>query len=379
MEVIYGNKKENGELRFPDNIKQVGKDSGRRKVYIEDYVYTFISDLRQDEYDDGLTGLLLGEIKKDKNNTYVFVKGAVEVTNAAVFTDKIAFTEETWPIANSVVAQFFGNMEIVGWYLNSTKITESQIEVINKADRESFSNEDKIFFMVNPETGKKDVFVKDGEKLKKTEGYAVFFEKNEPMQNYMTDMRKTFIGSRSDTDEETGRYRKIINKNSTPSKGTKRNFTIIYGLSMVLLILVLVIGINKINNYDKMKENLPANNVVEKETDKNNEKETTPVETVPGDITTVAETEPETEPQTEKQTEKPTEKPTEPPTEKPTEAPTEAPYDTYTVQMGDNFIKICRQFYGTESMADVGLIRAANNMTETDELLVGAVIKIPRK
>ena len=49
MEVIYGNKKENGELRLPDNIKQVGKDSGRRKVYIEDYVYTFISDLRQDE------------------------------------------------------------------------------------------------------------------------------------------------------------------------------------------------------------------------------------------------------------------------------------------------------------------------------------------
>ena len=294
MEVIYGNKKEHGEIKLPDNIKQIGKDNGKCKVFIEDYVYTFINDLRQDEYDEGLTGLLLGEIKKDKKCTYVFVKGAVEVTNAAVFTDKIAFTEETWPIANSVAGQFFHNMEIVGWYLNSTKISENQMDVINKADRESFGEPDKIFVMVDPEKARRNVYVKNGDSLKNAEGYYVYFDKNEPMQNYMTDIRRSYLGSRTDTDEETGRYRKIISQNSAPSKGTKRNFTIVYSLSMILLILVLIVGINKINNYDKMKENLPANNVVENETGKNNENETTPVETVPGEITSGAGTEAET-------------------------------------------------------------------------------------
>lgn len=99
--------------------------------------------MKQDEYEDGITGLLLGEVKKNNEGTYIFVKGAVEVTNAAVFTDRIAFTEETWPIANSRVREFFPDMKIIGWYLNSTTI--SDMEIIKKAHKESFNEEDNIF------------------------------------------------------------------------------------------------------------------------------------------------------------------------------------------------------------------------------------------
>lgn len=143
MEVIYGNKKNNQEVKLPLNIKKYGKTDGRCKVYIEDYAYTFINGLKQDEYEDGITGLLLGEVKKNNEGTYIFVKGAVEVTNAAVFADRIAFTEETWPIANNRVREFFPDMKIIGWYLNSTTI--SDMEIIKKAHKESFNEEDNIF------------------------------------------------------------------------------------------------------------------------------------------------------------------------------------------------------------------------------------------
>ena len=88
-------------INLPRNIRQIGTDKGSRKVYIEDYVHSFIRDTLVDDYDDGAVGVLLGEAKSDGDTSYIFVRGAIEVINAAVFTDKIAFTEETWPIVRS--------------------------------------------------------------------------------------------------------------------------------------------------------------------------------------------------------------------------------------------------------------------------------------
>ena len=377
MEVIYGNKKNNQEVKLPLNIKKYGKTDGRCKVYIEDYAYTFINGLKQDEYEDGITGLLLGEVKKNNEGTYIFVKGAVEVTNAAVFTDRIAFTEETWPIANSRVREFFPDMKIIGWYLNSTTI--SDMEIIKKAHKESFNEEDNIFFMINPKDNSPKLFMGSEGNLKALDGYTVYYEKNEEMQNYMTDVRKDHAEfSNEFSDESTGRYRQMLNEKRTASKSTKRNFTIIYGLSMFLLIVVLIIGVNNINSYDKMKDKTDGESKIagsENPTTKKN----TPVESVNGDVeTTPKQEEPETTTPAESQTTKPTEPETTTPA--PTEAATTAvQYDTYTVKAGDSFICICKQFYGNENMADVGLIRDANNMGENDELLIGMEIKIPRK
>ena len=175
MEVIYGNKKNNQEVKLPLNIKKYGRTDGRCKVYIEDYAYTFINGLKQDEYEDGITGLLLGEVKKNNEGTYIFVKGAVEVTNAAVFADRIAFTEETWPIANSRVREFFPDMKIIGWYLNSTTI--SDMEIIKKAHKESFNEEDNIFFMINPKDNSPKLFMGSEGNLKALDGYTVYYEK----------------------------------------------------------------------------------------------------------------------------------------------------------------------------------------------------------
>ena len=131
MEVIY---KDSGKVVLPKNVKQIGTKSGNRVVYIEDYAYSFIRDIKVDEDEDGAVGILLGEVKKADGVTYVFIKGVVEVLNAAVYTDHIAFTQETWPITKKYIAQYFSDYEILGWYLSSVKITEDSMDIINKAD-----------------------------------------------------------------------------------------------------------------------------------------------------------------------------------------------------------------------------------------------------
>ena len=58
MEVMYDGKTK--KINLPRNVKQIGEDNANRKIYIEDYAYSFIKDIVVDEDEDGAVGLLLG-------------------------------------------------------------------------------------------------------------------------------------------------------------------------------------------------------------------------------------------------------------------------------------------------------------------------------
>lgn len=387
MEMIYDNKKKQAKL--PKNIKQIGSEAGNRRVYIEDYAYSFIRDIKVDDFDDGAVGILLGEINVIDDITYIFVKGAAEVANAAVYTDRIAFTDETWPIVNNTVKQYFEGMDIVGWYLVSSKITSDDMYVINKADADNFNNQDNVFLMINPATRDEAFYEKKDSGLSELSGYIVYYERNEKMQAYMGDYRRSNEYVQKEESGE-GQYRRLVNSRKEPvTKSVKRHLTFVYCLSMLLIIVVLIIGVNSINNYDGgngsgMKDSGKEANAGVATTPE----ETVPVQTVAGDVTTEADTtrqeetttkEPE-ETTTERQEETTTKEPEETTTERPAETEpqqTEPSYQTYTVQQGDTYYKICERFYGTQSAEGVNRILEFNGLTTSSELLPGDTIRIP--
>lgn len=191
MEVVYHNNKQ-GKISLPNNVRQIGTEQGNRRIYIEDYAYSFIKDIVVDEDEDGAVGILLGETQESDGITYIFIKGVVEVTNAAVFTDRIAFTEETWPVTRKFIDHYFRDFNILGWYLCSSKITDKNMDIINEADAASFKEKDNVFFMVNSGAGD-EVFMEKGDKgLSPLTGYTVYFEKNTSMQRYMKEIQSDY-------------------------------------------------------------------------------------------------------------------------------------------------------------------------------------------
>lgn len=376
MEVIY---KDGGKTILPKNVKQIGTKTGNRVVYIEDYAYSFIRDIKVDEDDDGAVGILLGEVKKADGVTYVFIKGVVEVLNAAVYTDHIAFTQETWPITKKYIAQYFREYEILGWYLSSGKITEENLDIINKADKESFSDEDNVFFMVNEAAGDEGFWQKGENGLEIMSGYTVYYEKNPSMQRYMKENQSEYDAKYSSKPQEEatvkeinkGEYRNLAEKKGSSS--IKRNLTAIYALSMLLIIVVLVIGVNKINQFGKNTGNNSNGSTLEADADVNQKPSKTPVTSLESNI---KETEPTTEgPTTEEPT---TEEPTteEPTTEEPT---TEAPQKEetiYVVKAGDGLYRICINVYGKYDETLANNILAYNGIGMND-LQVGVELKIP--
>lgn len=389
MEIIYDDKK--GLSKLPKNIKQIGTEPDGRRVYIEDYAYSFIREQIVDEDETGLIGVLLGEVKIIEDITYVFVKGAAAVTNAAVSTDGIIFTEETWPVVNGTVAGYFDGLSIVGWYLVSNKITSDNMYMINKTDSDNFADDNDIFFMVNPSSRDEAFYEKSEKGLTELPGYVVYYERNEKMQTYMTEHRNE-TGVSEKSGKEDGRYRELVKERKNPvSRSVKKHLTLVYCLSMLLIIVVLIIGVNSINNYDGSNKN-DKNGQQANADVVTTEEETVPVETVPADVTTQAEETKKQEETTKKKEEatkkkeeatkkqEETTKKQEETTKKQEQtkpAQTEAAYQNYTIQQGDTYYKICEKFYGTQSSAGVKKILDFNGLTTSSELLPGSTIKIP--
>ena len=389
MEIIYDDKK--GLSKLPKNIKQIGTEPDGRRVYIEDYAYSFIREQIVDEDETGLIGVLLGEVKIIEDITYIFVKGAAAVTNAAVSTDGIIFTEETWPVVNGTVAGYFDGLSIVGWYLVSNKITSDNMYMINKTDSDNFADDNDIFFMVNPSSRDEAFYEKSEKGLTELPGYVVYYERNEKMQTYMTEHRNE-TGVSAKSGKEDGRYRELVKERKNPvSRSVKKHLTLVYCLSMLLIIVVLIIGVNSINNYDGSNKN-DKNGQQANADVVTTEEETVPVETVPADVTTQAEETKKQEETTKKKEEatkkqEETTKKQEETTKKQEEttkkqeqtkpAQTEAAYQNYTIQQGDTYYKICEKFYGTQSSAGVKKILDFNGLTTSSELLPGSTIKIP--
>lgn len=75
IEVVYSGEEheEQDEVRIPKNIHQIGNNSSNKKIYIEDYVMTYLKKSPSGE-DNVKYGVLLGDVKKGKRKCLYFCK-----------------------------------------------------------------------------------------------------------------------------------------------------------------------------------------------------------------------------------------------------------------------------------------------------------------
>ena len=77
--------RELSEIKLPKNIKQIGDVDSDKKIYIEDYAYTYINSVAHQKPDKNQAGILLGENMRNKSESCIFIKGVIK----ARFTGEI--------------------------------------------------------------------------------------------------------------------------------------------------------------------------------------------------------------------------------------------------------------------------------------------------
>ncbi len=174
--------------RLPKNIRQVGSPRGRHKIYIEDYVYTYIQGMARKE--EPCAAIFFGTAQVDKDIRCTFVSGAVECSAAIFKEENIHLDDSFWDYVYKEKKQFFPDLEIVGWFLGEAGMAMNLPAAVESAHRKYFAGRDKFLMLVDTLEGEEVFFVHEQGYLQKREGYYIYYEKNVPMQEYMVSKRE---------------------------------------------------------------------------------------------------------------------------------------------------------------------------------------------
>jgi len=377
-----GNMRGNADIRRPKNIKQIGDVSSNRKIYIEDYAFTYINSVAYQTPEDEQAGVLLGEVQKSDEEKCLFIKGVIRAKTPENETKQgIVFNEKIWEKIYAEIEKFFPDLEVVGWFAAMPGITQERFLYLKKLHMDNFSGGMKTMYLVNTCDKEENFYLYENGELKKQKGYVCFYERNYEMQEYMLEKRERKPIESPEKDKVMKSIRSIIQEKEE-MRQRRKNSVFLYGISSFMAVVVLVIGINLLNSYEKMKKfdtslsniALEISNISEKEKSIQTSDNSVSVNKISGDVyPTEAETESTESWTTQSQTEQSQ-------TEKQAESAemvkeADAAQTTYIVKKGDTIMSICKKYYGnTEKLNE---IIAVNNIEDADKLYIGQEIKLP--
>lgn len=243
-------------FKMPKNIRQVGKSNSSRKIYLEDYVMTFTKQLAGEDYGACRAAVLVGQYVKLEQSRCIFISGAVEVEGIDVAND-IVFSNDHWTTIYENIKKYFVDAEIVGWFLGGPGYLLEDKERILKAHIDNFAGQDKTLLTFDNMEKEETFYFYENNTLGRQEGYYIYYEKNEEMQNYMIEHkvdRKEKPSEEEQYDDRVSRDIRTIIQNKKPttdeSKGVNR---LMYAAGTLLAVIILVVGAAMLSNYDQMK------------------------------------------------------------------------------------------------------------------------------
>lgn len=163
--------------KLPKNIRQIGEKEDWIRVYIEDYVHTYIQRLRGLQEGGVSGGVLLGKRQRINGTMHLFIRGAVVAEDP--FWRSPAQTPGQLKAESSV---YFPELEICGFFVSSRQDRSSEVDLVRIFETH-FPSEYQILFNVRDQ--EEEVFSYSGHGLIRLAGYYIYYEKNEEMQSYI--------------------------------------------------------------------------------------------------------------------------------------------------------------------------------------------------
>lgn len=260
IETVYSNDgqdsvkngKGSASFKMPKNIRQIGKGNTQKKIYVEDYVMTFIKQLTSGEYSGCKLAVLVGQCIRLDNCRNIFISGAVEVkdidTEAGIF-----FNNDIWNSIYDDIKKYFADVEIVGWFIGGPGYLLDDEDKLLKVHIDNFAGQDKILITYDSIEKEEGFYSYENSRLTKLDGYYIYYEKNEEMQSYMIERKQEHSGEAS-YDDKVSRDIRTVLQNKKPEQEDNRSVSrLMYAAGTLLAVIILVVGAAMLNNYDQMK------------------------------------------------------------------------------------------------------------------------------
>ncbi len=379
-------------IETPKNVRQIGYIDKAHRIYVEDYVISFMKSIRSKETQ---AAVLLGHKIIEKKEVVTYISGMV-LAESFVLTDKDEFSGEMWSFIYDKIKEFYEDEEIVGWmYTGSFMGNEPDGRMVN-IHKSNFAGKNVVFLTYDYDENEETFYDFIDNSFIKRNGFYIYYQKNSTMHNYMLSVTQGDAKPEEKTNTFVHDVRTIINQEDVKSKSIKfKSKQPIYAAGMLAAAIALFIGSSVIYNQNSNMESEPPQVA---EVMQNEEATLTPDESaapimtqpsadvqMPTDAPTsdVAQTPEQTQPPVPVQVPEQTQPvPTAAPeimnaaevTEKPVMSQTNN-YSFYIVKTGDSLSEISEKLF--HSISYVDSIRELNNITDENMIYEGQKLWIP--
>lgn len=261
IEVIYKDEKQevnDGETgwNLPKNIRQIGLAGENYRIYIEDYVYTFLHRAAQakcqQEEDSGILAVFLGENRWQSGTGYTFIRGVLLADAGEITEEHIEITQNMWQKIHEEQEKYFEGQEIVGWFLARQSLPMVVSELIGKVHRNQFGGE-KILMLMDTAEQEEAFFRYENNFLVRQSGYYIYYEKNTQMQNYMLEKNPEIQEESQETvqDDAVRAFRSLIQKKKKeePEETEEKTSVFSYAATACIVLALAVVGVRFYRNY----------------------------------------------------------------------------------------------------------------------------------
>lgn len=388
-------------MELPKNVTQIGESDRSCKIYVEDYVMSYMKQMNRFAEDKEMAVALYGRRTMEQGVSYLFVYGAckLDFLQREVRHLSQAHLQEIERLRR----RYFNTCEFVGYLLLNGEMIEG-------------------------------IHIYEQGSCRYVKGYACFYEKNDDMLAYMLDNRaeeakpeyvareKYEAVQMRQEEKKAATLQQKEEESSTSSKETshkaleKRMHGMRFAAASMLVLLCMIsivtiqsegvdgsfvtkirqglqaIGIGKneesqtieamgddiLNTLvaeEQLTEAILQENRVQQDAVAVQGKEVLNTTPIPTEVPTPVPTEVPTPTPTEIPTPVPTEVPTPTPSPTPVPAQSQEVVSTYTIREGDNLIGISKRLYGSEDY--VKQICELNHISNPDNIQIGQKILLP--
>ena len=241
------------ERQFPKNVRQIGNVSDEPKIYVEDYVDTYLNQLKEKAAKEPVMAVLAGEIVTQEGQEVVYISGAVRVEEVKTENGKLEFGIEASDRAEELRKEHFPTCQTIGWCLIESGNLMGQEQEAARVHERFFAKANSIFIHKDAVENEEVFYAYKFGELMQMGGHYIYYEKNPDMQNYMIHARRQIGVTPSEVVEDRAAkdFRSAI-REQLEAKEHHQNSRFVYAASILLIVVVLAMGISTMNNYDKM-------------------------------------------------------------------------------------------------------------------------------
>ena len=263
------NEKAEDTATFPRNFRQIGTPEGEKHIFIEDYVYTYLHPAFLG-MNERRVCILVGRTETHGKNTNIYVNGAFELPEIAYCGTAPVFQEKIRTEICTLIKRYFDGSTLLGWFYDEKGTAPCLTPELERILKNFFGGNNRLLLLSDSLEKEETLYIYEEGAVHKKEGYYIYYERNQAMQEYMIVSRKDTpqeVKPEEVRDEALKNYRELVLNRPKKNFQLPAFHSLVYGSGLLVVIAIIVVGISMFNNYEKMKKLETAVSVMEQKND----------------------------------------------------------------------------------------------------------------